>query len=345
MHLSTRSSLLFTAGSATLGHCQNAKTNGKGSRRGEAGGGAGADSFLLLCPSLNKDGTVAGNATLSSNGALTCNYPIESCVYLISSGLLSSGLSACPPALPNVTAARSELSLAFATTASSTQSSASNVGSSSSVPILGSSRTSLGTTSTGTGTSVTSAPLAGSAKPSKRLPTEALAVIIFSAAIIFMALTGTIICLRRRRLQRRATGRDADRIRGHGQRDTISPFTLIRQIDGPSDGTTTPTVNPDAHSVSASMIARLQSATELPGVEEKMVDLEDEVRRTSIRGSRARRLSRPPSLRATSPDVDAQLQAARDQISMLMMRMNAVEANTDPGWDMGISDRPPPQYV
>jgi uncharacterized coiled-coil protein SlyX len=41
-------------------------------------------------------------------------------------------------------------------------------------------------------------------------------------------------------------------------------------------------------------------------------------------------------------DVDAQFQAAREQIDMLLRRMNALEGNADGAWE---TREPPPEYV
>ncbi|KAJ7805380.1 hypothetical protein B0H13DRAFT_1930215 [Mycena leptocephala] len=129
------------------------------------------------------------------------------------------------------------------------------------------------------------------------------------------------------------------------QASTISPFTLITEMgdvnnDGPSD----------TRSTGASTIARRQLQTQLHAVQEKMVNLEDIERRTSSGSSdgsgrhRILRLMRTASNRG-SPEVHAELQAAKEQINVLVERMNALEANANWAHGEGISDDPPPNYV
>jgi prefoldin subunit 5 len=45
-----------------------------------------------------------------------------------------------------------------------------------------------------------------------------------------------------------------------------------------------------------------------------------------------------------SPEVEAQLQAAREQIEILMARINELEANAE-SWGAGMAGEPPPEYV
>jgi uncharacterized coiled-coil protein SlyX len=43
--------------------------------------------------------------------------------------------------------------------------------------------------------------------------------------------------------------------------------------------------------------------------------------------------------------VQAQLEASREQLNMLVMRMHALEANVNSAYGVGISNEPPPAYV
>jgi hypothetical protein len=43
--------------------------------------------------------------------------------------------------------------------------------------------------------------------------------------------------------------------------------------------------------------------------------------------------------------VEAQLQAAREQIDVLVTRINALEENSDSAWERVIGDELPPEYV
>ncbi|KAJ6564036.1 hypothetical protein B0H19DRAFT_1067636 [Mycena capillaripes] len=326
MHPWTGAFLLFTLGSATVGNCQ---------------GGSGGAAALSLCPSVDQDGVARSGASVVTAEFMECDYSGSQCIYSISLivyrvcsfeievGSFFSGPSTCPPSA--ISSAAKNLPVAPNVSSTSAVRTSSRVTASA-----------LGLTSTGTGSSATSPPLVGSSTASTRLPTQAIGAIVFTVMVVmFLIFSGTIFFLRRRRLRRRATERDATQTRS--QTGTISPFTLITQIDGPSEGSTGTTADSDARSLSESTMARHQLEMELLAVQEKMVDLEDEERHSTIGG--AHRMSRPPSMPATSGNVDAQLQIAREQIDMLILRINALEANTDPAWGLGISREPPPEYV
>jgi hypothetical protein len=45
------------------------------------------------------------------------------------------------------------------------------------------------------------------------------------------------------------------------------------------------------------------------------------------------------------PEVETQLQAAREQIDVLVTRINALEENSDSAWERVIGDELPPEYV
>jgi hypothetical protein len=136
--------------------------------------------------------------------------------------------------------------------------------------------------------------------------------------------------------------------------NTVSPFMLSTQMDGHTNKTT-PRRGPEVRSVSRSTIARQHLETELRMVHEKMVDLqhrETDRERSSTgptAGSRTHRMLRLPSMRRSStrgsPDVQAQLEASREQIDMLVMRIHALEANANSPYGARVSNELPPSYV
>ncbi|KAK7050199.1 hypothetical protein R3P38DRAFT_3605928 [Favolaschia claudopus] len=125
---------------------------------------------------------------------------------------------------------------------------------------------------------------------------------------------------------------------------TISPFTLLNQFN-------TRQSDPDTHSIGGSTIAREVLRTELQTATEKVAELEDQERRseTGASPSTRQRLWRlvSASARAGNPpsDLEAQLQAAREEISMLVTRMNALESSSDFAWGGGGIEEPPPDYA
>jgi hypothetical protein len=91
--------------------------------------------------------------------------------------------------------------------------------------------------------------------------------------------------------------------------------------------------------------------TELRMVHEKMADLQDLERSTTreTAGSGTRRVLRLMSIRSSStrasPDVRAELEAAKEQINMLLTRMHLLEANANSTYGAGFSNESPPAYV
>jgi hypothetical protein len=83
-------------------------------------------------------------------------------------------------------------------------------------------------------------------------------------------------------------------------------------------------------------------------VHEKMADLQDPERSSTTAGSGTRGVSGLMSMRRSSirgvPDVEAQLETSREQINMLVTRMQALEATTNSAYGAGISNEPPPAY-
>jgi hypothetical protein len=116
---------------------------------------------------------------------------------------------------------------------------------------------------------------------------------------------------------------------------TISPFAFITEMgavnnDSPSD----------TRSTGASTTARRQMETQLHAVQEKMVNLEDIEGRTSS-GSDSlgrHRIMRLMRMRTASNRGSPKPQAAKEQINVLVERMNALEANANWAHGEGISD-------
>ncbi|KAF7341431.1 hypothetical protein MVEN_01880200 [Mycena venus] len=130
----------------------------------------------------------------------------------------------------------------------------------------------------------------------------------------------------------------------------ISPFTLIPQMNSPTSQDATQDTDSDVRSISASTIARQQLETQLLAATEKMIDLQDQERLSvgsATNSSGIRRMWRSVVQRTASTgpltDVEEQLQSARDQINMLVERINASEANSNSAWS-GAVDEPPPEY-
>jgi hypothetical protein len=129
---------------------------------------------------------------------------------------------------------------------------------------------------------------------------------------------------------------------------TISPFTLITEASTPRSRSATLSEESDVRSISPSTIARQRLETQLHAATEKVADLEGRERFDGGDGSADSSMRRLMSARSAStrlPEVEAQLQAAREQIDMLVTRINALEENSDAGWGRVIGDEPPPEYV
>ncbi|KAK7060007.1 hypothetical protein R3P38DRAFT_976810 [Favolaschia claudopus] len=126
---------------------------------------------------------------------------------------------------------------------------------------------------------------------------------------------------------------------------TISPFTL-NQNHGQPDA-----LRLETSSVVGSTLAQSVLQTELQAATEKVAELEDQERRseTGAPQSTRQRLWRLVSARAMArnqpSDLEAQLQVAREEISMLVTRINALEASSDLVWGGGGIEEPPPDYA
>ncbi|KAF7364367.1 hypothetical protein MSAN_01097200 [Mycena sanguinolenta] len=128
---------------------------------------------------------------------------------------------------------------------------------------------------------------------------------------------------------------------------TISPFTLLVETN---DATAR---DSDARGSKAGTIARQRLETQLRAATEKMVELEELADGSTTThpnpGSRGggeggELVSPARASTAALPDLhalEAELRAAREQISMLVARINAM----DSAWGMRIGGEPPPEYA
>ncbi|KAJ7926136.1 hypothetical protein B0H13DRAFT_2654019 [Mycena leptocephala] len=177
----------------------------------------------------------------------------------------------------------------------------------------------------------------------KHIPVRVITGI--SVALAIVALCFVALLFVRVRSGRRAA--KIGTIEMNPRASTISPFTLITEAgdvnnDSPSDTRRT----------GAGTIARRKLETQLRTVPEKMVYLEDIESRTwsgSSDGLGRRRILRLMRMRTVSnrgsPEVHAELQAAKEQINRPVERINALEANANWAYGEGISEDPPPDYV
>ncbi|KAK7060004.1 hypothetical protein R3P38DRAFT_3524200 [Favolaschia claudopus] len=162
------------------------------------------------------------------------------------------------------------------------------------------------------------------------------------AAVIAILGVGTLSWyfrrVRRQRLGRRHSDLEIDPVAL-----TISPFTTVRnQNQGQADA-----LGLDTSSVVSSTLARSVLQMELQAATDKVAELENQERRSEGRAHSTRgRLWRLASARWRShSDLEAQLQAAREEISMLVTRINALEASSDFAWGGGGIEEPPPEYA
>ncbi|KAJ7133552.1 hypothetical protein C8R44DRAFT_870926 [Mycena epipterygia] len=135
------------------------------------------------------------------------------------------------------------------------------------------------------------------------------------------------------------------------QANTISPFTFINShIDHlTSTNPSASRTESDARGFrlsSASTTTRQKLEEDLLAAHEKMMNLENLERHpVSSPGE-----SRSPGGRSSAEgegrsDLAAQLQVAREQIDILVHRINALEVQADSAWGVDISDESPPEYV
>ncbi|KAJ7861457.1 hypothetical protein B0H14DRAFT_2742317 [Mycena olivaceomarginata] len=183
-------------------------------------------------------------------------------------------------------------------------------------------------------TQATSAPEAGPTHRAKsRIHAGGIAAIAVVLSILLFCLAAILVWhIRRRRRQRQAAKSSEMRI--DRAATTISPFTLITEASTP------PQQERNAE--------RRRLETQLHAATEKIADIEGRERFDGGDGSADSGMRRLMSARSAStrlPEVEAQLQAAREQIDMLVTRINALEENSDAGWGRVIGDEPPPEYV
>jgi hypothetical protein len=159
------------------------------------------------------------------------------------------------------------------------------------------------------------------------------------ASVVVGLTIALLLCAkhRRRAAKHGATAVDYDA-------NTVSPFTLVTEMDGHN----TPPRDSDIRSVSPSTITRQGLETELWVVHEKMADLQGPERSSTTAGSGTRGVLGLMSMRRSSirgvSDVEGQLETSREQINMLVTRMQALEATTNSAYVAGISNEPPPAY-
>jgi hypothetical protein len=167
------------------------------------------------------------------------------------------------------------------------------------------------------------------------------------ASVVVGLTIALILCVKHRRRAAKhetAVEHDANTV------SSFTPLTQMEQMDGHTDETA-PSGDSNVRRTSASTITRQDLETELRMVHEKMADLQDLERSTTreTAGSGTRRVLRLMSIRSSStrasPDVRAELEASREQINMLVTRMQALEANAHSAYGVGISNEPPPAYV
>ncbi|KAJ6496303.1 hypothetical protein C8R45DRAFT_985543 [Mycena sanguinolenta] len=154
--------------------------------------------------------------------------------------------------------------------------------------------------------------------------------------IVFLLCTSITLLWQMRRRQLHHGVQLSDPAMNHRRRiRTISPFTLLAEA---STGTrNTGDANSDVRGIGATR-ARVCAATD------KIVELEQLVEGNTPNDPNAgggRQLVSEGRASAPPPDVEAELRLSREQISILVARMNAMDA----AWRMGMEVELPPEYV
>ncbi|KAF8145874.1 hypothetical protein K438DRAFT_1781589 [Mycena galopus ATCC 62051] len=267
-------------------------------------------------PASSTDGELWKSAKCWNNGTSPSS----------STSVAGNGSSASLPALsseaPSSTTSVAGLGRSTALSSETLDPSTSVAGSgtSANVTVLSSETPSSSGTSSAARSSSTSLPVAGPPAPKEPIPTGSVAGIIVALTILLFGLAVASIYLRRRLRQR---GADPPA-------DTIAPFT------GP--GTALADWNGHRQRLENQLTAAQERMASLEGLETCATPgvMGDSTERGILRLISGKGpVLRAPVREGGSPDVEAQLQAAREQINMLLARMNALEANTEP----------PPQYV
>ncbi|KAF7364341.1 hypothetical protein MSAN_01094400 [Mycena sanguinolenta] len=189
--------------------------------------------------------------------------------------------------------------------------------------------------------SATKYPVAGAADKHK-VSSGAIAGIAVAAIVFVICAILTLFWQTRRRrgrLHYRVKVSDAAR----GQR-TISPFMLLAEASPATENT----VDADwaVHRIGTSTLARERLQTQLRAAATKIVELEKLAEGGVTNGLDAGGTRGPVSVSVGSasappPDLEAELRSSREQISMLVARMNAMDA----AWRMGMEVELPPEYA
>ncbi|KAJ6524330.1 hypothetical protein B0H19DRAFT_1386180 [Mycena capillaripes] len=287
-----------------------------------------ASSSTAACAPVDNAGTALLNSTIDAQGeSLFCNHPVAGeCEYFADDGFFSSGSDKlCPEALSNSKDATTHTSILFSTACPDPAWPTAADCPRKQVPHT-------------PGPSGTARSGASQITTRKGISTRVVAGISVALVSLFInILVLSTLGVRRRRLRRSATDQRAIP-------NTISPFTMVHSPVNPI-----PNVANPLRSINAGGITRQQLESELLNAREK--DGRAGRNYCIFRGGNTRLCSKSDSAvdihedrGRASPDLAAQLQAAREQIDMLVTRIQALEANTDP-WGMGMSDQPPPEYV
>ncbi|KAK7060017.1 hypothetical protein R3P38DRAFT_3524222, partial [Favolaschia claudopus] len=160
-------------------------------------------------------------------------------------------------------------------------------------------------------------------------------IVVGAAILILLVLGSLLFCIRRRRQRlnkANSTSTDQERDLRAARTNTLSPFTTFRN-QTPDDTPYTP--DPPSVGRNGSTLARQILQTELQAATEKITELGDQDRRPR---------SSPPD---PNVDLEAQLQAAREENGILVARINEMETNTELGlvWGRGGGEEPPPEYT
>ncbi|KAK7060003.1 hypothetical protein R3P38DRAFT_3524199 [Favolaschia claudopus] len=165
------------------------------------------------------------------------------------------------------------------------------------------------------------------------LPRIVAAITVGAVAFFMIVITATLFCCIRR-VKRKRVQREAHIFSNTEtpSADTISPFTLSNQSHLPGK---------------SALAEQLQAATN------RVAELEDQAEESRSTRSTRRRLSLPVlgsgargMLRSSHSNLEAQLHAARHEISTLAARFNALEADPNFSWGRlgGVREEPPPEY-
>ncbi|KAK7060014.1 hypothetical protein R3P38DRAFT_977163 [Favolaschia claudopus] len=159
------------------------------------------------------------------------------------------------------------------------------------------------------------------------------------AAGIVIGFGGLVWYIRRVKRRRNSGRRESGR---HPRAHTISPFTLLTSNQSNQQRSDLAT-----HSIGGSTLARRVLQTELQAATEKFAELQEQERRSEARPHfTGRRLWRLASARwGSQSDLELDLRAAREEISMLVARMNVLEANSEFAGENARIEGPPPDYM